>query len=138
MWGKIINILKIIGILIGSVGILFGAFKFIDQSKRTAEGQIKTDQKVDNLVVSFDEFKTEVKNSLTEIKFEVTAGQKRQETLQKSYIDYVRKNTQNSEDLYNILKDFIDIKKNNGEIGFIEIPLRPSMIPYNSILLSKK
>lgn len=64
--------------------------------------------KVDDLCKSIND----INLSLIEISNDIEDERKEREVLQRSYIEYVRKNTRSTEELYNVFKDFIDEEKN--------------------------
>jgi len=115
MWKKIIEGLKIFGIITGTITVLFGGFRFIENSKQSV---IQSKNLSDTVNYHFNRVYTRldrIENSVIDIGLQVSDHQYQQKTLQKSYIDYVRKNTQNTEDLYNFLKDFIDTEKKTND-----------------------
>lgn len=92
---------------------------FRDEIRLKEKTEIKEDvSRIGGKVDTLFTYVEDINRSLTGIKKEMEDERTSRETLQKSYIDYVRKNTKNTEELYNILKDFIEEKKNN-ETGYI-------------------
>jgi len=141
MFAKIISGLKtfglIVGVLITSVGILFGAFKFIEKGNKSATSV----EMLDSLVVtSFDNMNirlNKIDNNILDLKEQLEENHQSVTTLQKSYINFVRKSTQNSDELYNILKDFIDVEKKSEVKPEVFVTPLPTNFP-NFTLLSKK
>lgn len=137
MWGKILNILKMGGVLVGSIGILFGAFRFIEQGNRSAEQVKEVNTTINTRFDNMDIRLNKIDNNITDLQEKAENQYHSISTLQKSYIEYVRKNTQNTDDLYNTLKDFIDTEKKSIDKPTVYVtPI--NMTRYNSILLSKK
>lgn len=86
----------------------------IQEKTELKEDVSKIGQKVDTLFT----YVSGINKSLAGITEDMEDERKSREVLQRSYIEYVRKNTKNTEELYNVLKDFIDEKKNNNEAWY--------------------
>ena len=140
MFAKIVNGLKIGGLIVGSVGILFGVFKLTEKWNKSAESGVVLNA---TMVTNFDNINirlNKIDNNIIELQEQMENGHQESMILQKSYINFVRKSTQNSDELYNILKDFIDVEKksevNGKEPEVFVIPI--DMTRYNFTLLSKR
>jgi uncharacterized protein YoxC len=117
-WKGITAVVSIIT-TIAIVAVKIDRQHFRDEIRTQEKTELKEDvtaigRKVDTLFT----YVAGINKSLTGITKEMEDERKSRETLQRSYIDYVRKNTKNTEELYNVLKDFIDEKKNNNEAWY--------------------
>ena len=137
MFAKIVNGLKIGGLIVGSVGILFGIFKLTEKWNKSAESGVVLNA---TMVTNFDNINirlNKIDNNIIELQEQMENGHQESMILQKSYINFVRKSTQNSDELYNILKDFIDVeKKSEVKPEVFVVPI--DMTRYNFTLLSKR
>jgi peptidoglycan hydrolase CwlO-like protein len=112
-WKGITAVVSIIT-TIAVVAVKIDRKHFRDEIRTQEKTELKEDvtaigRKVDTLFTYVEG----INKSLTGITKEMEDERKSRETLQRSYIDYVRKNTKNTEELYNVLKDFIEEKKNS-------------------------
>jgi len=114
IWSKFAVVFKGIGVVFAAGAIFFGVFKFVEQGNRTAD-EVKSMK--DTVTIGLQN----VNSQLNRININVLSLQDKVENqsrniniLQKSYIDYVRKNTKDTEELWNYLKDFMDTEKKNG------------------------
>jgi len=137
MFAKIVSGLKIGGLIVGSVGILFGVFKLTEKWNKSAESGVVLNA---TMVTNFDNINirlNKIDNNIIELQEQMENGHQESMILQKSYINFVRKNTQNTDELYNILKDFIDVeKKSEVKPEVFVVPI--DMTRYNFTLLSKR
>jgi hypothetical protein len=80
-----------------------------------------------------------IERSMYDLNNQMLDQRMEQGAMKKTLIESISKNPGISKEDYNYLMNILlDIKKNNSGTGYIEIPLRPSMIPYNSTLSLKK
>ena len=137
MFAKIVSGLKIAGVLVASIGILFGVFKFIE---RSTENNKAVETLNTTVVTNFENINirlNKIDNEILNVQEKLEENHQSVTTLQKSYINFVRKSTQNSDELYNILKDFIDVeKKSEVKPEVFVVPI--DMTRYNFTLLSKR
>jgi len=119
------------------VGILFGVFKLTEKWNKSAESGVVLNA---TMVTNFDNINirlNKIDNNIIELQEQMENGHQESMILQKSYINFVRKSTQNSDELYNILKDFIDVeKKSEVKPEVFVVPI--DMTRYNFTLLSKR
>ena len=114
IWSKFAIVFKGIGVVFAAGVVFFGVFKFVEQGNRTAE-EVKSMK--DTITIGLDR----VNNQLDEINTNVLDLQEKYDgqsqsllRLQNSYIDHARKTIENTDELYYILKDFINTEKKNG------------------------
>lgn len=114
IWSKFAVVFKGIGVVFAAGVVFFGVFKFVEQGNKTAQ-EVKSMK--DTIIIGFDKVNSQLGNiniNVLNLQDQVGTQSRNINILQKSYIDYVRKNTKDTEELWNYLKDFMDTEKKNG------------------------